>query len=96
MTKDNHLFQSHISICFETKYVEAKTNPKKKDQTRIGCVSSNHVISFANENTLMSIPARTENKNDPLIALKKATHLRVKKSFIVFRFILFIESISSS
>ena len=62
----------------------------------IGWFTNSHVISLANENTLIPIPASRKNKKLPLIFFQKVAHFPEKKSFRLSRLILLIELISSS
>mgnify|MGYP003375388154 CR=1 FL=1 len=89
MTKATHVFQLFPSLMsFDTNQVDASTSPKKNDHTNIGWFTNSHVISLANENTLIPIPASRKNKKLPLIFFQKVDHFPEKKSFRLSRLIL--------
>lgn len=81
MIKHRTDFQFHCLMSFDTNQVEASTNPKKNAHTRIGCVTSNHVMIFAKEKILIPIPATMDNRKFALIAFQNAAILPVNSSF---------------
>ena len=60
--------------------MEASTNPKKKDQTRIGWSVNSQVMIFANEKILIPIPAMMDSGKLALITFQNAAIFPVKSS----------------
>ena len=79
-----------------TKKAEAMTRPKKKDQTRIGWLSSSPWMSLAREKMLAPIPRTRASRKLPLMAAQKASGPSLNSRRRLVGLIALRESMSSS
>ena len=74
------VFQSRLT-CIQRNMAEIKINPKKNDQTSIGCVLMVFVMIFAKSIKLVQIQRIKHNKKFPSIFFQKVFHFHVKNNF---------------
>ncbi len=85
----------HLVISFQINKILAKTNPKKKDQTKMGWLSKRCVIIFEKVKILIAIPNNNASKKLPLIAAQVAFKPFCLTPFSAEKLILLILSINS-